>query len=268
MPRELRLARHFFQEDPMPRHSFVLTALALLFVHVAEAQTYQRNTAEQQKALMQYRAGWELMHAENFEEAAARFHAATQLDPNMALAYYGLGRANVARRRFIEAIEAYTNCRRLYVTRASQQYTAAADANRAREDELMELRELQRQNSNGPQTQSKDNNQRLIQNRMRLVQDNLNRGRNVDIDLAVPAFISLALGSAQFRAQHFEDAEREFKAAIRADRSVGEAHNDLAVVYMLTGRLEDADSEIKLAEKNGFEVNRDLKRELADRKKQ
>jgi tetratricopeptide (TPR) repeat protein len=207
------------------------------------------------------------MRAENFEEAAARFKAATQLDPNMSLAYYGLGRANVARRRFVEAIEAYTNCRRLYVTRASQQYNAAADATRAREDELMELRELQRQNTNGPQTPTATNNQRLIQNRMRLVQENLDRGRNVDIDLAVPAFISLALGSAHFRAQHFDDAEREFKAAIRADHTVGEAHNNLAVLYMLTGRLTDAQSEIQLAEKNGFEVNRDLKRELADRQK-
>jgi tetratricopeptide (TPR) repeat protein len=252
----------------MLRHSFVLTAVALLFVTSAQAQTYQRTTAEQQKALMQYRAGWDLMRAENFEEAAARFKAATQLDPNMALAYYGLGRADVARRRFVEAIEAYTNCRRLYVTRANQQYTAAADATRAREDELMELRELQRQNSSGPQTQTKDNNQRLIQNRMRLVQENLDRGRNVDIDLAVPAFISLALGSAYFRAQHFDDAEREFKAAIHADRTVGEAHNNLAVVYMLTGRLADAESEIKLAEKNGFEVHRDLKHELAERRKQ
>jgi Tfp pilus assembly protein PilF len=251
----------------MLRRSFVLTTLVLLFATSAGAQTYQRTTAEKQKALMQYRAGWELMRAENFEEAAARFHAATQLDPNMALAFYGLGRANVARHRFVEAIEAYTNCRRLYVTRASQQYTAAADATRAREDELMELRELQRQNSNGPQTPTASNNQRLIQNRMRLVEDNLNRGRNVDIDLAVPAFISLALGSAYFRGQHFDDAEREFKAAIRADRTVGEAHNNLAVVYMLTGRLTDAESEIKLAEKNGFEVNRDLKRELADRQK-
>lgn len=251
----------------MLRHSFVLAASALLCVTSAGAQTYQKTSAEKQKALMQYRAGWELMHAENFEEAAARFQAATQLDPTMALAYYGLGRADVARRRFVEAIEAYSNCKRLYVARTSDQYNAQNDATRAREDELMELRELQRQNSNGPQTATSANNQRLIQNRMRLVEDNLQRGRNIDIDLAVPPFISLALGSAYFRAQRFDDAEREYKAAIRADRTVGEAHNNLGVVYMLTGRLDEAEAELKLAEKNGFEVNRDLKHELAERRK-
>jgi tetratricopeptide (TPR) repeat protein len=251
----------------MPRYLFALTSLALCLAPPAFAQRYQQISPDQQKAQMQYRAGWELMRAENFEEAAARFHAATQLDPKLTLAFYGLGRADVARKRFVEAITAYTTCRRLYLDRAGQKFTAQADANRAREDELMELRELQRQNGNGPQTTASANNQRLIQNRMRQVQDNLDRNRVMDIDTAVPAFISLALGSAYFRAQRFEDAEREYKAAIQTDKSVGEAHNNLGVVYMLTGRLDDAELELKLAEKNGFSVSRDLKQELAERRK-
>ena len=95
------------------------------------------------------------------EEAAERFSSAIKLAPNMSLAYYGLGRANVARHRFVEAIEAYSNCRRLYVTRTSEQYTAQTDAARAREDELMELRELQRQNATGPQTTNSANSARF-----------------------------------------------------------------------------------------------------------
>jgi tetratricopeptide (TPR) repeat protein len=253
----------------MRRPIFVLTLVMLLGVVPAFAQYGPgRRTPEQAKAQMQYRAGWELMHSEAFDEAAARFQQAIDLDPRFALAYYGLGRANMNRRRFVEAVKAYTACRDLYVARLNQKYTAQVDANRAREDELMDLRELQRQNSSGPQTQTSANHQRLIQNRIRMVQQNLDSGRNIDLTQSVPAFISLALGSAYFRTEHFEDAEREYKAAIQTDRTVGEAHNNLAVLYMLTGRLDDAEKEVKLAEKAGFDVSRDFKRDLADRRKQ
>ena len=39
-------------------------------------------------------------------------------------------------------------------------------------------------------------------------------------------------------------------------------HNNLAVVYMQTGRLAEADAEIKAAEKTGFRVNPQLKEDL------
>jgi tetratricopeptide (TPR) repeat protein len=253
----------------MHHRIFITGAIALLVIAAPAFAQYgeRRTTPEEAKAQMQYRAGWELMRSEAFEEAAARFKLAIELDPKLALAYYGLGRADMALKRYVEAIRAYTTCRDLYIARTGQKFIAQVDANRAREDELMDLRELQRQNSNGPQTQATANNQRLIQNRIRMVEQNLDKGRNLDIDMAVPAFISLALGSAYFRGQHFEDAEREYKAAIQADKSVGEAHNNLAVVYMLTGRLEDAEKEVKLAERAGFDVSRDFKRELSDRRK-
>ncbi len=53
--------------------------------------------------------------------------------------------------------------------------------------------------------------------------------------------MSLALGSAYFRAERFADAEREYKAAIAADSKAGEAHNNLAVVYLQTGRYDEAE---------------------------
>ena len=77
-----------------------------------------------------------------------------------------------------------------------------------------------------------------------------------------PAWISLALGSAYFRAGAMADAEREYRAAIGVDPKLGEAHNNLAVVFMLTGRFADAEQEIKAAEKSGFRVNPQLKEDL------
>src|SRR4029077_7100902 len=77
-----------------------------------------------------------------------------------------------------------------------------------------------------------------------------------------PAWISLALGSAYFRVDATADAEREYRAAIAVDPKLGEAHNNLAVVYMLTGRFPEAEAEIKAAEKAGFRVKQQLKEDL------
>ena len=54
----------------------------------------------------------------------------------------------------------------------------------------------------------------------------------LSLEATVPPWVSLALGSAYFRAERFEDAEREYKATIAADSKAGEAHNNLAVVYL------------------------------------
>ena len=89
---------------------------------------------------------------------------------------------------------------------------------------------------------------------IRQTQDATDRGLNVNIETPLaPAFVSVALGSAYFRSERSGDAEREYKAALDADPKAGEAHNNLAVVYMLTGRFEDATKEAALAEKSGFE---------------
>ena len=65
--------------------------------------------------------------------------------------------------------------------------------------------------------------------------------------IETPAEFSLALGSAYFRAGQLEDAEREYREAIKASPKMGEAHNNLAVVCMMTGRHELAEAEIKAA---------------------
>ena len=43
---------------------------------------------------------------------------------------------------------------------------------------------------------------------------------------------------------------------------MGEAHNNLAVICMMAGRLEEAESGIKAAEETGFTVSPRLKDDL------
>lgn len=80
--------------------------------------------------------------------------------------------------------------------------------------------------------------------------------------MTVPYFVPLAIGAAYSRSGKLADAEREYKAAIEVDSSAGEAHNNLAVVYLMTGRAEAAAQEVVLAEKGHFRVNPQLKEDV------
>ena len=73
------------------------------------------------------------------------------------------------------------------------------------------------------------------------------------------------LGSAYFRAEQFDQAERQFRAAIDADPKAGEAHNNLAVILMMKAQYTDALAELKAAEKAGFRVNPELKDQIKSR---
>ena len=77
-----------------------------------------------------------------------------------------------------------------------------------------------------------------------------------------PAEVSLALGSAYFRAGELQSAEREWKAAVMVNSRLGEAHNNLAALYAMTGRKEEAQDAVKQAEKAGFQVNPRLKSDI------
>jgi len=62
-------------------------------------------------------------------------------------------------------------------------------------------------------------------------------------------------------------APHERAVAVEVNPKYGEAHNNLAVIYMQTGRLTEAEQEMKLAEKNGFGVNPQFKTDLKERQK-
>jgi len=59
-----------------------------------------------------------------------------------------------------------------------------------------------------------------------------------------------------------EEAERECRNAIQAEPKHGAAHNNLAV----KGRLEEAEAEVKRAEKGGFKVSPAFKKDLESKR--
>ncbi len=204
------------------------------------------------------------MSAERFHEAAGEFQSAIDLNAKYELAYYGLGRAYLALHRTPRPCSRSARAVTSTAAQASAKFNGQMDAQRYRQDRLMELQDLKNQYTKGPGagSQQAQNMMQLIDNQIRLTSDANNRGLNVAIDEPVPSFVSLSLGSAYFRSEHFEEAEAAYKEATKADDKAGEAHNNLAVIYLMKADYTQAMVEVKAAEKAGFRVNPDLKNEI------
>jgi Flp pilus assembly protein TadD len=222
-------------------------------------------TAERSRkeALQHYRLGQDAMRNERFDIAENEFQKSATLDPTLELAPYGLGQVYMATKRFRPAIVAFSKSRDVFVANG---VTNAGDeiAHQRRLNDY--IRELEDQQAiyNGPGRTATNPTARVYLQTLttQIAAMKAAKMRTVTGPDPVPAWLSLALGSAYFRSDAQADAEREYRAAIEVDPRLGEAHNNLAVVYMLSGRYPEADAEIKAAEKAGFKVHPQLKEDV------
>lgn len=240
-----------------------LVVVALLASSVGWAQP----SVARGRAMPQYKLGLEDLRAERWQKAVESFQRAIDLDPTFEMAYYALGRATMPQKHYADAVAALTKCRDLYREQAGKQFSNEQDARRYRQERLTEIDELMRGYQQAQQTAQVQEAMRQLGERRRQLQENLQRGTSASLDDAVPSYVSLALGSALFRLGRLNDAEREYKAAVAADAKTGEAHSNLAVVYLETGRFDEAEKAVKAAEKTGFKVNPMLKDDIAAKKK-
>ena len=255
---------------PSPIQRAFAALLPFVLAVPAPAGPFQRSAAgisvEQRQARERVKDGDRLMREEAFLEAIAAFEEAERLDPLLMTAPYGIGRARMALRDYPAAIEAYLRARDAFVALQKagldirkQLGDSRADRLRVLSDQIREAEMLL--NSISPTSRAA----RRLGDRLRQLDagyDALEQQRAADLAggaAQMPPSLSLALGSAYFRAGRLEDAEREYKAAIAVDAKLGEARNNLAVVYFETGRPGEAMREIQLAEKAGFHVHPELK---------
>jgi tetratricopeptide (TPR) repeat protein len=249
----------------MPRLSALVVGLVLLSLNSALAQQAPRPNSNFERARVHYMQGWEHMRAEAFEVAANEFGQAIELYPRYAMAHYSLGRAYMALHRYQDAIRVLSACSEIFSADASKVFNSQLDANRQRQDRLMELQDIRSQVSKGPQNQVTQDSMRQIDNAIRMTTNAFDRGQNVALENPVPSFVSLSLGSAYFRAEQFTEAERQYRVAIGTDPKAGEAHNNLAIILMMKAQYTDAMAELKAAEKAGFRVNPELKDQIKSR---
>jgi tetratricopeptide (TPR) repeat protein len=248
--------------------STILLLIASVFVLPAAAnaqpQYLKGASPEARQANQHYKTGWEAMRRESWDEAAKEFQAALDSDPKFTLAYYSLGRAEMGRKSFNRAIDAYVACRELYVRAGGERFTNELDYKRRLEDRILEYQTAIQQAQQGPtgKAQSQQLITRQLQAQMMTLQQARDRTDNLHIDVEVPFFVPMALGAAYFRSGRFDDAEREYKAALTANPNSGETHSNLAVLYLVTDRPDLAGKEIQLAEDTGFKVNPGLKEDV------
>jgi len=240
----------------------LLTAIALMTI------SFPVNAQESQQtlALQHLQAGQRALHVERWEEAEREFKEALQLDPLLELGHYGLGQAYMGQKRHAEAVQAYRRCREVFFANARDRLANDVEAERRLDDQILSLRDYKRSLESGRQ---RTYNTGATINRLDSEIAQLENARHKDPSAApqTPPYISTALGSALFRTGAFPEAEQEWRNAVAVDPSIGEVHNNLAVVCMLTGRLDEAEREVKLAEKNGFKVSERFKQDLKERKK-
>jgi tetratricopeptide (TPR) repeat protein len=230
------------------------------FATVAHAQ-HIADQRSRREAISHYRAGQELMSAEKFEQAVEEFSKAIKSDALFSLAHYGLGQAYMNLQRYASAAKAYQGCLEAFRELYQLEQTNRAAVERQRDDEIVEMQDTLRR-----MTQNTPSSPRVLQLEQQLA-DIKRQKPSLDGAFHPPAAVLLALGSAHFRNGDRDEAETEWKAAIDANPKLGEAHNNLAVIYMQTGRLDEADQEIKAAEKAGFHVNPQFKDDLNQRRK-
>jgi tetratricopeptide (TPR) repeat protein len=245
--------------------------LGILLLGVAAPSPADVGVDNRRQALQHYRAGEAALSSEHYDEAVAEFRQAISLDPLLVMAHYGLGQAHMALKEYAEAVRAYLNCRKAFQDDLASQFQSEMEWGRRIDDQIRALEDQIAILSSGrPNSQSQRPLSSVNVTNLQQQIDTLRARRKVGASVVVktPPWISVALGSAYFRSNELTDAEREYKAALDADSKVGEAHNNLAVVQMLTGRLEEAEQELKLAEKAGFHVNPGLKKDLQKRKEQ
>jgi tetratricopeptide (TPR) repeat protein len=234
-----------------------LTAMALAPSDV-EAQI--ADDTSRREALQHYRAGQEFLSSEQFEKAADAFQKSIAKDSLMALAHYGLGQSYMALRRYASAVVAFQGCREAYRRIHSLEQTHRIDTERMRREEILALNDSLRQISSGRVAVNP-----VVRNRMESTLRDLERDQNRNTpggEFKAPAQVSLALGSAYFRNNDTMNAEREWKAAVDANPKLGEAHNNLAALYAVSGRKQEAEAAVRAAEQAGFRVHPQLKEDI------
>jgi tetratricopeptide (TPR) repeat protein len=247
-------------------------AAALIIVMTAAALPAQRpgpqGQADRDRARTFNRLGWEALRSEKYDEAIKSFRDAIDLRPDYEYAYYGLGRAHLASRQYVQAIGALEKCRDLYRAQGSKQFSSIQDAQRFRQDRIMEIDEQIRLLQSARPTAATQDLIRQYDTVRRDLQEAIRRDTGLTIDASVPSWVSLSLGSAYFRSSRLADAERAYKEALESNARLGEAHNNLAVVYLETGRYKEAADAVAAAKKTGFKVNPELERAIETRRRQ
>jgi Tfp pilus assembly protein PilF len=213
---------------------------------------------QQRKAMDHFKKGEDCLKNEKFDEAATEFQKAVEIYPQFVLAHYGLGQTRMAQKQYGDAVAAFSAARDAFYRVAEMRVEDRMRALDAGQRMVDDYRNLTGAEGGGRVVKG-------IHERLNVLRDLEAMKRLDDGNPEPPAEISLALAGAWFRSGNLEEAEKENKNALKAKPDYGQAHNNLAVIYLMGGRIQEAQAEVVEAEKAGLAVNPKLKEELEQR---
>jgi tetratricopeptide (TPR) repeat protein len=242
----------------MGRFTVPLAIVAFLVTSaLVDAQTLATDQARKE-AFQHYRNGQEALSAEMWDKAAEEFQMATKKDPMFTDAFYGLGQAHMGAKRFASAAQAFQatvdTAQKIHQLRERDR----VGTDRQIDDQLRTLREAMRtvQQQKTGQVQNQ-----LLQLEARVRELELSKS-SMGRPFEPPAEVLLSLGSAYFRNDDRENAEKFWSEAVRVNSKLGQAWNNLAVIYLTSGRKTEAENAVKNAERAGVRVNPKLKDDI------
>jgi len=249
----------------------IIVKRSVLFLMIAvvgssSVQASQLSEREQNAASQHFKRGMESLVSEKYDVAETEFKAAVAIDPLYDAAFYGLGQVYMATKRYPDALKAYLGSREAFKKATAAEALAGTESDRRLRDQIEALKDNERNMIRLGTGNSAQTNLDQVRAQIQQLESRKSR-RAAATPPPVPAGLSMAIGSAYFRLNDLANAEQEYKAAIEVNPNFGEAHSNLAVVYLVTGRATDADAEVKAAEKAGFRVNPKLKDDIAAKKK-
>jgi tetratricopeptide (TPR) repeat protein len=247
----------------------MITTGWLLALTLAMGPPVQGNLARD-RAQKHVRDGQDMMRSEQYEEAVGEFRKAVELDPLLMLAHYNLGQSYMALKRYPDAVKAYLECEDAVIRLSSMDMASREERDRENRDEIQDLKSLSRTLESEASRQAGPGNSAAmtdaqvvrIEERIRMLEGMRLKGQEI---MRVPPEVYVGLGSAYFRQNNLKDAEAAYGKAVAGNNKLGAAHNNLAVIYMLSGRFPEANASINAAEKAGFRVDPRLKADLKSR---
>ena len=241
----------------------MLLASALMMVATAAAAQVvidppkPANDLARRTAYHHFVRGQEYLQSELYEKAANEFEQAIKSDRLFTDAHFGLGQSYMGLRRYASAIQAFDRTLDAARTIFGMREQDRAKTDLLITDQLRALREALAQT--GKMAVGQRTAVLNIESRIR----ELERSRSGMVErFEPPARVLLALGSAHYRNGNAVAARENWEQAVKANAKLGEAWNNLAVVYMESGRRREAEEAVRNAEKNGFRVNPRLKEDI------
>lgn len=237
------------------RHMLTILGLALALAMPGTVLAGPVEESQRRKAMELYKKGEDLLKSEKFEQAAEQFKKAIELNNDHVLAHYGLGQSYMSLKQFPDAVQAFSGSRDAYYRLASLKVSDRMAAEAVGQQMVDEARNLTGVDGRGGSAKG-------VNNRLNVLRDLEQTKRLDNGNPEPPAEISLALAGAWFRQGNLDEAEKENKNALKSRPDYGQAHSNLAVIYLMTARIPESRTEVEKAEKSGFTVNPKLKEEL------